>query len=257
MDSEELDTMKHVFLIVACFISMAVIFAVVFGWFPLIPINADAERVDKINAFAVDASLGVLTSILFYYLLVYIGERKRAKDMRKLIQGKLNLTAYVMEIIIAYYVDKCNVTLKDKRLKGLSKEDFKHAGGIKDDEIDFYFHCPPGSGCSLLSGSTELGFLKEYCEKAEIFCGQILESPGFAIEETKLITLISNIKKNALIREVNLLYANKGVPVGRANVCDKLYAFYQLYLQLLNYATVDEIEVRGELPAGSVAMVYT
>ena len=67
----------------------------------------------------------VLASILFYYRLVYIGERKRAKDMRKLIQGKLNVTAYVMEIIIAYYVDKCNVTLKDKRLIGLSRKDFE------------------------------------------------------------------------------------------------------------------------------------
>lgn len=257
MDSEELDTMKHVFLVVACVISIVVICAVVFGWFPLIPINADAERVSKINAFAVDASLGVLTSILFYYLLVYIGERKRARDMRKLIQGKLNLTAHVMEIIIAYYADKCNVDLEDKRLRGLSKEDFEQAGGIKDDEIDFYYHCPPGNGCSLLRGSTELGFLKYYCERTDTFCGQILESPGFAIEETKLITVISNIKKSALIREVNLLYANKGVPIGRANVCDKLYTFYQLYLQLLNYATVDEIEIRGELPAGCVPMVYT
>lgn len=256
MDSEELETMKHAFLVVACIISMAVICAVVLGLFPLIPINADDERVSMINAFVVDASLGVLSSILFYYLLVYIGERKRVKDMRKLIQGKLNLTARVMEIIIAYYVDKCNVTLKDKRLRGLNKEDFEQAGGIIDDEIDFYYHCPPGNGCSLFRGSTELGFLKYYCERTDIFCGQILESLGFAIEETKLITLISNIKKSDLIREVNFLYANKGVPIGRANVCDKLYGFYQLYLQLLNYATVDEIEIKGEVPAGCVPMVY-
>jgi len=58
MDSEEIETMKYVFLVAACLISMVVIYAVVFGWFPLIPIQADAERVGKINAFAVDASLG-------------------------------------------------------------------------------------------------------------------------------------------------------------------------------------------------------
>ena len=79
MENDEFNTMKHTLLIVAIIISGTIIAAVVFDSFPLIIINVDDERIKTINAFAVDASLGVLTSIIFYYLLVYMGERKRVR----------------------------------------------------------------------------------------------------------------------------------------------------------------------------------
>jgi len=256
MENDEFNTMKHTLLFVAIIISGTIIAAVVFDSFPLIPVDLDEERIKTINAFAVDASLGVLTSIIFYYLLVYMGERKRAKDMRKLIQGKLNFTAMLMQAVIAFYVDKCQLSVKDNRLYGFDKSDFEKPGGIQSCKIDYWYHCPPGSGCTFLRGSTEVGFLRAYIEKVVLVSEQILDSPGFAIEETKLITLITNIKNCNFVREVNLIYANKDKPIGRAPVGGKLYEFYQLYLQLLDFAKVDEIEIRGDVPAGTIAIEY-
>ena len=256
MENDEFNIMKHTLLVVAIIISMTIIAAVVFDCFPLIPIDVDEERVKTINSFAVDASLGVLMSIIFYYLLVYLGERKRAKDMRKLIQGKLNFAAMLMQAVIAYYVDKCQLSMKDNRLYGFNKSDFEKAGGIQNSKIDYWYHCPPGSECTFLRGSTEVGFLKAYIEKVILISEQILDSPGFAIEETKLISLITNIKNCSFVREVNFIYANKDNPIGRAPVWGKLYEFYQLYLQLLDFAKVDEIEIRGDVPAGAIAIEY-
>ncbi len=36
----------------------------------------------------------------------------------------------------------------------------------------------------------------------------------------------------------------------------KMSEFYQLYLQLLDFAKVDEIEIRGDVPAESIAIEY-
>ena len=257
MAEDEFNTMKHVSLVVISVVALAVISAVVFDCLPLIPINANEERVKTINAFAVDASLGVLTSILFYYLLVYMGERKRGRDMRKLIQGKLNMLALMMEIIIAYYADKCHMSTSDRRLCDLKSDDFNQAGGLSKTVIDYWFHGPAGTGCTLLRGSTEIGFLKEYTDKVELFASQILDSPGFAIEETKLITLITNIKKCSFVREVDFMYANQRVPIAPQPVGGIVYEFYQLYLQLQDYAKVDEIEIRGDVPANTIPIIYS
>lgn len=256
MTEDEFNTMKHVFLAVISIAALVIILAVVFDCIPLIPIDADEERVKTINAFAVDASLGVLTSILFYYLLVYMGERKRGRDMRKLIQGKLNMVALMMEIIIGYYVDKCNLTVINRRLYGLKKDDFNQIGGLSKTVIEYWFHCPAGTGCTLLSGSTEIGFLKEYTDKVDLFAGQILDSPGFAIEETKLITLVTNIKKCSFVREVSFMYKNQRVPISPQPIGGMLYEFYQLYLRLQDYAKVDEIEIRGNVPTNAIPINY-
>ena len=36
----------------------------------------------------------------------------------------------------------------------------------------------------------------------------------------------------------------------------KMSEFYQLYLQLLDFAKVDEIEIRGDVSDGAIAIVY-
>lgn len=246
----------HFWLVVLNAISVFLILQIVFGVFPCWECDWPSDKIERVNSLVVDLAVGVITSTFFYYLLVYMGERKRAKDMRKLIQGKLNFTAMLMQAVISYYVDKCQLLVKDNRLYGFDKSDFEKAGGIQSSKIDYWYHCPPGSGCTFLRGSTEVGFLRAYIEKVVLVSEQILDSPGFAIEETKLITLITNIKNCNFVREVNLIYANKNKPIGRDPIGGKLYEFYQLYLQLLDFAKVDEIEIRGDVPAGTIAIEY-
>lgn len=246
--------MKHFFLVLAGLLSLVVISSVVFGWPPKIPLNADEERIREINSFLVNASLGVLTSIVFYYLLVFWGERKRAKEVRRLYQGKMEMIAYTMQIVIAYYADKCAVELKNKVL-GLNCDSFKNVGSITDNTIDYWFHCPPGANCTWIKGS-ELGFLNHYCGKTSMYAKQLLDSPGFALEENSLIQLITNIKNSRFIDSVELLSGNKNVPIVRGSITSELSEYYQLFSQLLKYVSVDVIVNRGDLPKNSVPIVY-
>ena len=62
----------------------------------------------------VDLAVGVITSTFFYYLLVYLGEWKRSKGVRRVIQWRLNAIAQNMEIIIGYYVWKHSVDYNER-----------------------------------------------------------------------------------------------------------------------------------------------
>lgn len=87
----------------------------------------------------VDLSLGIITSTFFYYLLVYIGEKKRSKGVRKLIQWRLDAMAANMQVVICYYVYKYNVDSEDYRFLTLNQNSLRLADNLTRERLEYWF----------------------------------------------------------------------------------------------------------------------
>ena len=103
----------HFWLVVLNAISVFLILQIVFGLFPCWECDWPGNKVERANSLVVDLAVGVITSTFFYYLLVYLGEWKRSKGVRRVIQWRLNAMAQNMDIIIGYYVWKHSIDYND------------------------------------------------------------------------------------------------------------------------------------------------
>ena len=63
----------HIWLIILNLMAVIIILQIVFNVIPLWECDMSPERIECINSFVVDLSLGIITSTFFYYLLVYLG----------------------------------------------------------------------------------------------------------------------------------------------------------------------------------------
>ena len=93
-------SLLHVVLAVLNLVACFFILQIVFGLCPLISCGLSKERIDLINGFVVDMSVGVITSTFFYYLLVYWAERRRNRQVRLLNQDKINFLCGLMQVVV-------------------------------------------------------------------------------------------------------------------------------------------------------------
>ncbi len=127
--------MLHFILLIVSLISLWIVGIVIFGWFPAFQCNLTQERIELINGFSVDASLTVLGSVLFYYLLVYYPEWKRKRLLFRLIQGNLTLTCKLMENILIYLVYTYKAWVLRKLSNDLGEADFKNVTHLTENTI--------------------------------------------------------------------------------------------------------------------------
>ena len=85
-------------------ISIVFILQIVFDIFPLFESNYPLIKAEKINSLVIDCSIGIITSTLFYILLVYIPERRKAKTARNAQKIHLQYLAEHMQFFILYLV---------------------------------------------------------------------------------------------------------------------------------------------------------
>lgn len=149
----------HLWLMLINAASLFFILQIVFEVIPLWDSCFTEEKAEKINSFVVDLSLGIITSTFFYYLLVYIGERRRSKAVRRLIQWRLNSMAANMQIVVGYYVDKYNIECEDFKFLTANPEAFKQAKNLTRDKLQYWFRWQNSDSAMNVSGSTERGFV--------------------------------------------------------------------------------------------------
>ena len=107
-------------------ISIFFILQIVFDIFPLFESNYPLTKIEKINSLAIDCSIGIITSTLFYILLVYIPERRKAKTARNTQKINLQYLAEHMQFFILYLVKdySLNVENNDMSYSNIKIEEF-------------------------------------------------------------------------------------------------------------------------------------
>lgn len=246
----------HFWLVVLNAISVFLILQIVFGVFPCRECDWPSDKIERVNSLVVDLAVGVITSTFFYYLLVYMGEWKRSKGVRRVIQWRLNAMAQNMEIIIGYYVWKHSVDYNDHKFLKIQPEGFKVAMSPTKDVINYWFDWEKGGGVNAC-GSTEKGFICNYVDMLLHHGNKVMESSVFSLEDTELIELIDSIVRSSFVQMVNLMIINPNKIINLGGYGDMLVSFYELYRQLAKYARIDGMVVMDDKGPKGMATIYS
>lgn len=246
----------HIWLIILNVIAVVFILQIVFDVIPLWKCDMSPEKIERINSFVVDLSLGIITSTFFYYLLVYIGERKRGKDIRKLILWNLNSIASFMQVLFAYYVVKYGVGCRDGKYIDVDSSEFQRVNSPSREEIQFWYRDEQSDVAMNVCGSTERGFLCQNTDLLVRYTNQIRESSLFALEDTKMMLLINSIIRSSFVNDILLLKHNTEVEMAFGNFGQAVEDFHALYKELSHYAQIKNLVVMEENPRLGIPFIY-
>lgn len=246
----------HFWLVVLNAISVFLILQIVFGVFPCWECDWPSDNIERVNSLVVDLAVGVITSTFFYYLLVYLGEWKRSKGVRRVIQWRLNAIAQNMEIIIGYYVWKHSVDYNDHKFLKIQPEGLKVAISPTKDVINYWWDWEKGGEVNAC-GSTEKGFICNYVDLLLHHGNKVMESSVFSLEDTELMELIDGIVRCSFVQMVNLMIINPNKIVNLGGYGDMLASFYELYRQLAKYARIDGMVVMDDKGPKGMATIYS
>lgn len=101
----------HLILIILFILSLISILWNDLGLLPSIPINVSIYRLEKINSFISNISISIVSSILFYFLLIFIPIFYERKKLSKIIQINTEDLYKNLEILESYFFKNYNFTL--------------------------------------------------------------------------------------------------------------------------------------------------
>lgn len=246
----------HFWLVVLNAISVFLILQIVFGLIPCWECDWPSDKIERVNSLVVDLAVGVIISTFFYYLLVYLGEWKRSKGVRRVIQWRLDAMAQNMQIIIGYYVWKHSVEYNDHKFLKIQPEIFKVAISPIEDVINYWFDWEKGGGVNAC-GSTEKGFICYYVDLLLHHGNRVMESSVFSLEDTELIELVNGIVRCSFVQMVNMMIVNPNKIINLGGYGNMLAYFYELYRQLAEYARIDGMVVMNDKGPKGMAMKYS
>lgn len=218
--------------------------------FPERLINTDytPDKIDRINSFVIDMAIGIITSTLFYILLVYIPQRKKEKIIRRTIQQPLREIANFMQLPIAYTAFSLDISGNDKYYKKLPNNFYS---GIPY-KIPTYVGMTFFYSIDIITNIKEIELFYRVSlvglifERKELFktIEKIMEMPNIINENDELIELLQNIKNSSFMNTIGIMEGMKNVdketnltPFDKLSISE----FYKLYCQLLKYVTPHKI----------------
>lgn len=89
-------------LCLLCIFSIYYISKIIFNIGELTECNYSLTKIEKINSLVVDICIGILTSTLFYILLVYLPDYSKKRAVRNIICSDLEYIANNMQMIFSY-----------------------------------------------------------------------------------------------------------------------------------------------------------
>lgn len=114
----------HIILTALNIVSIILLFQIIFGLIPSFECDYPVDKIDKINSLVIDLSLGVITSTFFYYILVYIPEKRKEKVIRSIISNDLLYIANNMQMVLAYVAKTYSLEVKDKYYQKIPLTEF-------------------------------------------------------------------------------------------------------------------------------------
>lgn len=228
-------------------LSVILIFQIVFDIIPKIEVGFSIEKAEKINTFVLDCSIAVVTSTLFYLLLVYIPEKRKAVSARINIQLDLQYLSENMQMLILYVAKKYSLEVKDEDFlyKNISYDEFgKVEISLFENPIDIYsVYVRTQTGSAIISEKTKDFNFKTKENIVNLFANKILSRPIMIFEDVDLVNLLSEIEKCSL-RELYFIYVMKSSIYEETldrMLNEKLYSalveYYKLYQRTLQFVS--------------------
>ena len=246
----------HKILLLLNLVSIIFILQIVFGLIPLINTNLDFDRITLVNGFVVDMSIGIITSTFFYYLLVYIGERKRGKSIRSMLQWRLDAAAANMQVVIGYYIFKHGISCNDNKFLKVKPESFSNICNPSSDIIEYWYRWGNLETSSDVTGSTERGLVCHFVDLVKHHTEKIMESTIYSLEDTALMELVARIRMCELVVYTERLILNPKFKISQGGYDNTIIQFYQLYCELAEYVTLNDMFLKESSCSRGVAFQY-
>lgn len=232
----------HIFLVALNIVSTFFILQIIFNWFPAFSCNYSPDKIEQINSLVIDLSIGVITSTLFYILLVYLPDKKKSRIARELNSTSLRYLAENMQFIIIHLIKSYDIKVKQGDYN-YSRIDFEEFYKIKSNifskdyisgtyEIFFRDANNPKS-----TGITEINLIIKTMKLRELI-EKTLSIPSIVFEDGSLIKLLNMIHDCRFFKAIIACSMETSIkleaPYYQSIVIQE---FYLLYTLLLKYTS--------------------
>lgn len=230
----------HILLAVLNIVSIFFILQIVFNWFPTFSCNYSADKIEQINSLVIDLSIGVITSTLFYILLVYLPDKKKSRTAREVNSISLRYLAENMQFIIIHIAIKNNISIikDDYNYSQISPTEFYkiHSNIFSQSSItENYKVFMRIKGISDKSIGYRKVDLNEIRTDTLKLVDRILSSPSIIFENEKLLILLNQISNCTFYK--TMMCIDYIEPKSLPNYGYQIKEYYELYLHLLKYTT--------------------
>lgn len=247
---DKLKLVFHSILLVINVLSLIILLQVVFQVIPYWECDWSTDKIARVNDMAKDFSITVISSTIFYLLLVVIPEEIKRRQIRKRTQDAIDSLANSMQEIIAYLAYKCSVSRKADDLHYLKIEpaafgpimDFQ-----KNHQTGFYYSYSQNGKKELTNVSNwdEISYLYSrvcWLKRATL---DYLDIPVIVYENPELVLLIRQIRRSSFIWDVEMKHSIPVCTISKMN--ESIQVFYSLYLSLCKHVKhLQELNVGDE-----------
>ena len=255
---DKLKLALHFTLAVINILSILILLQVVFQAIPYWECNWPASKITRVNDMAKDFSITVISSTIFYLLLVVIPEELKRRQIRKRTQDAIDSLANGMQEIIAYLAYKCSISRKTDDPHYLKIEpaafgpitDFQ-----KNQQTGFYYSYTQNGKKELTNVSNwdEISYLYSrvcWLKRATL---DYLDIPVIVYENPELVLLIRQIRRSSFIWDVEMKHSIPVCTISKMN--ENIQTFYSLYLSLCKHAKqLQKLNV-GDEDAGKITPI--
>ncbi len=247
---DKLKLVFHSILLVINILSLIILLQVVFQVIPYWECDWSTDKIARVNDMAKDFSITVISSTIFYLLLVVIPEELKRRQIRKRTQDAIDSLANGMQEIIAYLAYKCSISRKTDDPHYLKIEpaafgpitDFQ-----KNQQTGFYYSYTQNGKKELTNVSNwdEISYLYSrvcWLKRATL---DYLDIPVIVYENPELVLLIRQIRRSSFIWDVEMKHSISVCTISKMN--ESIQVFYSLYLSLCKHVKhLQELNVGDE-----------
>lgn len=232
----------HTLLITLNIISIFFLLQIVFDWFPTIECNYSINKIDKINNLVISLSIAIITSTLFYILLVYLPEKKKSITAREVSSTNLRFLAENMQFLIIHLIESYGIKVEQNDYN-YSKINIKEFSKIKSnifskEQISGYYEVfIRVNDKSAPINTEEINLISKTTSLMELI-QKTLSTTSILFEDENLIKLLNRIHHCSFFEAILAFtlipsFKTKTLYSPEKDVTD----FYLLYKNLIKYTT--------------------
>ena len=235
---DKLKLVFHSILLVINLLSIIILLQVVFQAIPCWECDWPTDKITRVNDMAKDFSITVISSTIFYLLLVVIPEEIKRRQIRKRTQDAIDSLANGMQEIIAYLAYKCSVSRKtdDPHYLKIEPATFEPITDFqKNHQTGFYYSYTQNGQKEFTNVSNwdEISYLYLrvcWLKRATL---DYLDIPVIVYENPQLVLLIRQIRRSSFIWTVEMKHSMPFCIISKMN--ENIQTFYSLYLSLCKH----------------------
>ncbi|MCO5287695.1 MAG: hypothetical protein M9898_14905 [Chitinophagaceae bacterium] len=243
------EKLSRYILIILNIISMVLIAQIDLRILPLVPNHINNNRVQRINDLFSNLSQGVIISTFFFWVLVYIPNKRRSRIVRKLIQPRLDTIVTKMQNSIAYFIHKYNIKNLQDHFNGLTIKDFSKIERIGNTKMNFNYrvkytknnYWTPFSSGEL----TEISNFKHERIIVKEKIDEIFSIPIISAEEDLLIETLAKLRDCWFYSGI-LAYASTGEKAIVYNFNEAVFEYYWYFSILSKYVDLPEFKLNAD-----------